>query len=93
MLTLSIAPSLFNVERNQILAEMCQGTLFGAITKWPDLELQDAKLVIDFDLDSLDGKGLEVTVVVTLCDEQGKLWTGRNSSYVVIDWGEQSEES
>ncbi len=91
LLTLSISPSLFDVERNRILSGMCQSTLLGAITKWHDLELQEAKLVINFDLDSFDGEGIGVTVVVTLCDEQGKLWIGRDISYVVVDWRERSE--
>lgn len=88
---MSISPSLFDVERNRVLAGMCQGTLFGVITKWHDIELQYAKLKITFDLDSLDGKGIGVTVVATLSDEQRKLWIGRDSSYVVIDWRERSE--
>ena len=88
LLTLGISPNLFDVERNRILAGMCQSTLFGAITKWHDLELREANLVIDFDFESLDGKGIQVRVVVTLCDEQGKLWIGRDSSYTIIDWRE-----
>lgn len=90
LLTLNISPSLFNVERNRILAGMCQSTLLGAIAKWPDLELQKAKLDVNFDLASLDGKCIGITVVVALCDERGKLWIGRDSSYIVVDWRERS---
>jgi hypothetical protein len=91
LLSLEITPELFNVERNRILAGMCQGPLTGAIRRWPDLELKSAELVIDFDLSSLDGKGIMATAVVTLCDELGKHWFGKDDSYVIIDWGERGK--
>ena len=91
LLTLTISPELFAVECNRILAGMCQSTLWGAITRWPELELQSAEMVINFALDSLDGEGVKAKVVVTLCDERGKLWIGEDISYVVIDWREREK--
>ncbi len=92
LLTLNISPELFAVERNRILAGMCQSTLWGAITRWPELELQSAEIVINFDLGSQDGKGVQAKVVVTLCDERGKLWIGEDNSYIIIDWRERKKE-
>ncbi len=91
LLRLRISPRLFDVERNRILAGMCQRTLLGAIRKWPDLKLQRAEMHIDFDLARLDGKGIQVTVEVSLCDELGRFWIGKDSSYIVIDWRERTE--
>nr|WP_320050223.1 hypothetical protein [uncultured Desulfuromonas sp.] len=91
LLSLEITPELFNVERNRIFAGMCQGTLTGAISRWPDLELKSAELVIDFDLSSLDGKGIMATAVVTLCDEGGQQWVSQDHSYIIIDWRERKE--
>lgn len=89
LLSLAITPSLFNVERNRILARMCQTTLWRNIKQWPDLEIQFTELVANFDLSSINEEGTWVTVVVSLCDERGKKWVGKDHSYTIIDWRER----
>ncbi|GEM_PF-3765537 len=70
---------------------MCQSKLLRAIIRWPDLELQSAQFVIDFDLSTLDEKGVWATATVGLYDEQGKLWVGKDLSYIIVDWREQNK--
>ena len=80
LLGLRIAPAEFNTDRNRVLAEMCQRTLFRNTEKLaPPSSVVSAILSAQFDLDNYsEGNGTATTgkclFSLVLTDEQGKRW-------------------
>ena len=81
LLTLSIAPPEFDIERNRILAGQCRDHLMMNLQRHSlDRELDSAELVVDFEIDmpimGKFGMYIATTVTVNLGDKQGKMWIG-----------------
>lgn len=82
LLTLTIAPDEFDIERNRILVRMCHATLMGNIERLtPPAAVISAVLTAQFGIDVCEGSIVYPRIsnsvfTVTLTDDRGKLWCG-----------------
>ncbi len=93
LLTPRISPAPFDIERNQILADMCRGNLKELLRRLPPpAEVMSAELKAEFSIqDSADGEQSDTmgptTVTVHLTDERGKKWLGVNRTEITLAQG------
>ena len=84
LLTVAISPSVFDIERNRILAGFCRENLLQLVKKLAPVELQMATLTAWFDNDNIKPHMKNYwygwsRIVVELTDESGRSWTGEVS--------------